>query len=207
MRKRLERDAATLIQKAWRDKKLWIKVKAATFILPLLRRHLWYKRRQRLRSLRHDAAKAMQVGSCSYHNWLYNAFCQQLTHCPNSWGACCVVLPAALCPPCARANARHCQCGEGHQAQRHVLQAPHARSVQPSSGVAEGAHRCAPHRAQVVRRPGFPRPRHGECSHCNGIVPLYAARYDDDNRCASAIPCRNGAARCSRRCSCVLGNG
>lgn len=60
MRKRLERDAATLIQKAWRGKKLWIKVKAATFILPLLRRHLWYKRRQRLRSLRHDAARAMQ---------------------------------------------------------------------------------------------------------------------------------------------------
>jgi hypothetical protein len=60
VRRRLNH-ASTLIQRCWRERMFRIKVKAATMILPLLRRHLWYNRRQRLRSLRHDAARAMQV--------------------------------------------------------------------------------------------------------------------------------------------------
>ena len=49
------------LQKLWRHRMLAIKIRAATLILPLLQRHLWYMRRQRMRSLRHDAARAMQV--------------------------------------------------------------------------------------------------------------------------------------------------
>ena len=40
------------LQKLWRHRMLAIKIRAATLILPL---------RQRMRSLRHDAARAMQV--------------------------------------------------------------------------------------------------------------------------------------------------
>jgi hypothetical protein len=59
--RRFRNHNASLIQRLWRKRMFAIKVRAATMILPLLQKHLWAMRRARMRALRHDAARALQV--------------------------------------------------------------------------------------------------------------------------------------------------